>query len=227
IEFSEQLEKDLKKTGIKSFDYSQYKDHEIIGRGGCAVVYSALFKKEKHALKSLNNNLSFDEKALKRVRREHSNNILINEGKALISDFGISKQLNDTTASSSVMMGVPAYVDPQYLQNGDKLNMKSDIYSLGVLLWELTSGIPPFHNIPEMAIILEILKNNRERTIDNTPLKYSNLYKQCWTSEPQQRPTSSEILVVLENLSSETTVDFITNIIRKDNHKKATLRQSS
>ncbi|CAG8614033.1 21918_t:CDS:2, partial [Racocetra persica] len=66
-----QLEKDLKKIGIKSFDYSQYKDHEIIGRGGCAVVYSAFFNNEKHALKSLNNNLSFDEKSLKRVKREN------------------------------------------------------------------------------------------------------------------------------------------------------------
>ncbi|CAG8617364.1 422_t:CDS:1, partial [Scutellospora calospora] len=66
IEFSEQLETDLKKYGIKSFDYTQYKEHEIVGRGGCAVVYSAVFDKEKHALKSLNNNLSFDEKALRK-----------------------------------------------------------------------------------------------------------------------------------------------------------------
>ncbi|KAF0546053.1 kinase-like protein [Gigaspora margarita] len=92
-------------------------------------------------------------------------------------------------------MGVPIYIDPQYLKNGNKITMKSDIYSLGVMFWELTSGIPPFHNIPEMAIILEILNNNRKKTIDNnTPLNYPDI----------------------ECLSSE-------NTIRKDNHKNSTL----
>ncbi|KAF0558407.1 kinase-like protein [Gigaspora margarita] len=157
----------------------------------------------------------------------HSNNILINNGRALISDFGISKQLNDTTASSSVMMGVPAYIDPQYLKNGHKLDMKSDIYSLGVLFWELTSGIPPFFNIPEMAIILEILNNNREKIIDSTPLNYSNLYKKCWASEPKQRPTLNEISDELENLSSETTIEFITNTICKDNQKNIQVTTSN
>ncbi|RIB02516.1 kinase-like domain-containing protein [Gigaspora rosea] len=102
-----------------------------------------------------------------------------------------------------------------------KRNEKSDIYSLGILLWELTSGIPSFHNLTLMEIILKIKYHCREKDINNTPQDYANLYKKCWSSDPEQRPTLNEISVVLDTLSGEITVEFITNYI--DN----TLRDTS
>ncbi|CAG8436223.1 9147_t:CDS:10 [Scutellospora calospora] len=68
IEYSEQLENNLAR--IKKFDYSQFKNKEIIGYGASAVVYSAVIQGKKYALKSLKNNLSFDKRALKRIKRE-------------------------------------------------------------------------------------------------------------------------------------------------------------
>ncbi|RIB20904.1 kinase-like domain-containing protein [Gigaspora rosea] len=116
----------------------------------------------------------------------HSKNILIINGRALITDFGISKQLNDTTSSSSNKGGIPAYIEPQcYLQHENvKRDQRSDIYSLGVLLWELTSGIPPFYSFPDQAIIIKISKGEREKIIKNIPLNYANLYSNCWSSNP-------------------------------------------
>ncbi|RIB16439.1 kinase-like domain-containing protein, partial [Gigaspora rosea] len=94
----------------------------------------------------------------------HSKNVLVNDGKALIADFGIAKQLNDSISLNSTIAGMPAYIDPRYLQfylqfgSNIKIDKKFDIYSLGVLLWELTSGIPPFNSHHLLAIILDVLK---------------------------------------------------------------------
>ncbi|RIB18332.1 kinase-like domain-containing protein [Gigaspora rosea] len=109
----------------------------------------------------------------------HSKNILIDDGKALITDFGISRRFNNTTASISGagnnMVGVMAYIDPQcyiqQIQQGIKVerNEKSDIYSLRVLLWELTNGVPPFNGYNLVTISVTISKNKRENPIMARP----------------------------------------------------------
>ncbi|RIB24825.1 kinase-like domain-containing protein [Gigaspora rosea] len=134
---------------------------------------------------------------------DHSNNILINDGKILISDFGISKKMDSTTATSSIK-GLPAYVEPRYYFYPDekiKRDEKSDIYSLGVVFWELTSGTPPFSDSPNHAIIIKISQGKRETIIPGTPIDYAKLYMRCWDSEPEKRPTIEEILTELERLS--------------------------
>ncbi|KAF0538224.1 glycosyltransferase family 2 protein [Gigaspora margarita] len=143
----------------------------------------------------------------------HSKNILINDGKALITDFGISRQLNGSTTSSSAVFGMIPYIDPFCIENKYKRDKKSDIYSLGVIFWELTSGIPPFNNFSSMAIMIEIANGTREKMVENTPLDYANLYNRCWSSSPDQRPTLNEILTELEKLSIETNIEFIINDI--------------
>ncbi|CAG8702463.1 5958_t:CDS:2, partial [Racocetra fulgida] len=68
IEYSKQLEKTLEGFGIRTFDYSQFRNTKIVGCGGSAVVYSAVFQGKKYALKSLKNNLSFDKKILSETK---------------------------------------------------------------------------------------------------------------------------------------------------------------
>ncbi|RIB08505.1 kinase-like domain-containing protein [Gigaspora rosea] len=146
----------------------------------------------------------------------HSKNILINDGNALITDFGISKRLNgitSTSISSSGVKGMQAYIEPQcYIRIGENIkpDKKSDIYSLGVLFWELTSGIPPFNGFENEMILLQIREGIREKPIDNTPPDYVQLYKKCWSAEPDDRPTLDEILNQLK-LLEEAPVKFITN----------------
>ncbi|KAF0480855.1 glycosyltransferase family 2 protein [Gigaspora margarita] len=143
----------------------------------------------------------------------HSMNILINDGKVLIADVGMSNQLNGSTSSSSTIISMMAYIDPQCLgPERKKQTKKSDIYSLGVILWELTSGIPPFYNLNDsIAIYQEIINDNREKIIENTPPDYANLYCKCWSSCLDQRPTLDEILIELKNLSKEKDIKFIIN----------------
>ena len=74
------------------------------------------------------------------------------------------------------------YVDPKILNNSEsyELTEKSDIYSLGVLFWELTSCSSPFNyeaRDDDASIMLKILDGKREDPIPNTNYKFVALYK--------------------------------------------------
>ena len=84
------------------------------------------------------------------------------------------------------MFGIIPYADPKVFvkqRNDDNqiklysLNEKSDIYSIGILLWEISSGQPPFHNEPyDVSLAMEILQGRRENPISNTPEGYIKIY---------------------------------------------------
>jgi len=59
-----------------------------------------------------------------------------------------------------------------------KLQKASDVYSVGLLLWEISSGNPPFHNESyDMVLMVEIFKGRREKPVANTPIEYINIYE--------------------------------------------------
>ncbi len=95
-----------------------------------------------------------------------------------------------------------AYMEPQILANPDFQYIKSsDIYSFGVLMWEISSGYPPFKDKVNNTIVHAIVNNKaRENTILNTPKDYEILYKKCWNQEPEQRPAIEEILEEFSNM---------------------------
>ena len=78
------------------------------------------------------------------------------------------------------------YVDPQLFNrkrdNNNQiqiylLNKKSDIYSIGVLFWEISSSRPPFCNEPyDASLAIKILQGFREKPIPNTPKDYEKIY---------------------------------------------------
>ncbi|PKK61739.1 hypothetical protein RhiirC2_146593 [Rhizophagus irregularis] len=84
-----------------------------------------------------------------------------------------------------------------------KPNEKSDIYSLGVLFWELTSRLSPFDGFEDDIIMFKILNGLREKPVPNTNVKFVGLYQECWQQEPDERPHISEVNEVLNTIDSE------------------------
>ncbi|PKC12334.1 kinase-like protein [Rhizophagus irregularis] len=135
----------------------------------------------------------------------HSKNILVNNGRLLIADFGLSKHLTDATSNSmGNRTGITEYIDPRCFRDFKYVRReKSDIYSLGILLWEITSGRPPFHddNVsqaqddPEQSNLRYHIGylNLREKPIDGTPLEYQQLYQKCWDGDPEKRPDVNQV----------------------------------
>ena len=76
-------------------------------------------------------------------------NILLSEGHALVADFGISRALESTTAEepltqTGVVVGTPIYMSPEQAAGERALDGRSDIYSLGIVLYELLAGEAPY-----------------------------------------------------------------------------------
>jgi WD40 repeat protein/serine/threonine protein kinase len=85
-------------------------------------------------------------------------NVLLNpQGHPILADFGLSKIIKaEQLAESDVIIGTPAYMSPEQ-GSGQPGDERSDIYSLGIMLYEMTTGIPPFCDGSPISIILKHL----------------------------------------------------------------------
>lgn len=140
---------------------------------------------------------------------QNSSNILIREGVIKVSNFGNSRKLSETSKSSSDLKGYIAYIEPRSLKNPQyRRNDKSDVYSVGVILWELSSGRPPFKSISstsltQLELANKISNGQRERPIKGTPQAYIDIYSQCWDGVPNQRPNIFQVLEKLNGITLE------------------------
>ena len=95
--------------------------------------------------------------------------------------------------------GVLPFVAPEVLR-GKPYTLVSDIYSFSMIMWEFTSGIPPFNDrAHDFPLALSICKGERPKIIETIPQCYINLMKKCWDKDPLKRPDASEIEDIINN----------------------------
>jgi hypothetical protein len=91
----------------------------------------------------------------------------------------LSKRIEESSESQS-NFGMISYIDPKKLNETRtqpySLNKKSDVYSVGMLLWEISSGQKPFKDISHFRLIVQISRGLRETPIPNTPEDYVKIY---------------------------------------------------
>jgi serine/threonine protein kinase/tetratricopeptide (TPR) repeat protein len=84
-------------------------------------------------------------------------NILIQDGHALVADFGIARAVSeaggDKLTETGMAVGTPHYMSPEQALGGDRLDGRSDEYSLGCVVYEMLIGQPPFDGPNAMAIL--------------------------------------------------------------------------
>ena len=82
-------------------------------------------------------------------------NILFHEGNAMVADFGIGKALSNTATmtQTGLAIGTPAYMSPEQASGEHEIDGRSDIYSLGCVLFEMLSGEVPFTGPTAQAIM--------------------------------------------------------------------------
>ncbi|RHZ82924.1 hypothetical protein Glove_103g27 [Diversispora epigaea] len=120
----------------------------------------------------------------------HSGNILYSTLQWCISDLGLSgpadKPLN------SIYGNLP-YIAPE-VYCGQIYTIKSDIYSIGILMWEVITGeIPYGDHEHDSDLAFSIASGYRPKIYENIPLEYATLMKQCWDANPDNRPDANII----------------------------------
>ncbi|CAI2193825.1 1449_t:CDS:2, partial [Funneliformis geosporum] len=103
----------------------------------------------------------------------HSGNILQGEQVSYVSDFGLTGPA-DKQNSNNKIYGVLPYIAPEVL-NGELYTLASDIYSLGVIMAELSTGILPFYRKHDMSLALDICNGLRPDFGKGTPEFYKVL----------------------------------------------------
>ncbi|EXX52961.1 kinase-like domain-containing protein [Rhizophagus irregularis DAOM 181602=DAOM 197198] len=131
----------------------------------------------------------------------HDGNILIsdNYNELFIIDLGLCKPINLQDSDDKEIYGVLPYMAPETLRK-KPYTPASDIYSFSMIMWEFTSGIPPFNHVAhDLPLILSVCEGKRPEIGENTPKCYIDLMKKCWDSDSSKRPT----ITMLENIISE------------------------
>ncbi|EXX79515.1 Bck1p [Rhizophagus irregularis DAOM 197198w] len=123
----------------------------------------------------------------------HSGNILFNEVDAVISDLGISKAAVESSDDGNEIYGNIPYIAPEIFDR-QKYTKASDVYSFGMIMWELMTGRRPFWDQNhDIYLIIEICDGLRPPIVTNAPEGYTGLMKECWNPDPKRRPNATSI----------------------------------
>src|SRR6266542_6323158 len=102
-----------------------------------------------------------------------------------VSDLGFCGPADKPLKS---IYGNLPYIAPEVIVRKEQ-TFKSDIYSIAMLMWEISSGQPPFVNFEhDYDLAMYIVNGIRPKILPGTPLKYKMLMKQCWDADPLKRP---------------------------------------
>ncbi|TDN92061.1 serine/threonine-protein kinase [Microbacterium sp. BK668] len=139
--------------------------------------------------------------ALKIVHRDvKPGNILIGaDGSALISDFGISHALGDTTITTTGLVhGTPAYLSPEAAR-GLPMSFASDVFSLGSTLYAMTEGKPPFGSESNpIALLHRVARGGYPAPKNAGPL--TPLLRRMLATQAKRRPTMASVVDALSGL---------------------------
>lgn len=134
-----------------------------------------------------------------------SNNIMIDkQGDARIMDFGIARSLEaKRITGAGVMIGTPEYMSPEQVE-GKEIDQSSDIYSLGVILYEMVTGKVPFEGDTPFTVGMkhkgEMPQNPKELNAQ-MPEDLSRVILRCLEKEKEKRyKSAADLLSVLESI---------------------------
>jgi len=125
-------------------------------------------------------------------------NIVFSDGRPMICDFGVARAViraaGETISTSGLVVGTPSYMSPEQARGEDDLDHRTDIYSLGCLIYELLTGEPPFTGRTVQAIMARQVRDPppplHARRPD-VPAAVDHVLQRCLAKEREARPDSA------------------------------------
>ncbi|XP_052210698.1 uncharacterized protein LOC127813654 isoform X2 [Diospyros lotus] len=130
-----------------------------------------------------------------------SSNLLVDKNWTVkVGDFGLSRLKNATFLTTKSGRGTPQWMAPEVLRN-DPSNEKSDVFSFGVILWELmTESIPWNHLNPIQVVGVVGFMDRRLDLPDSLDPGVSAIIRDCWQSNPGNRPSFEDLIPRMTDL---------------------------
>ena len=134
-------------------------------------------------------------------------NVMLSGGVAVVTDFGVAKafdvaQTKEGTRSGitslGVALGTPAYMSPEQASADPQVDHRADIYSFGVMAYEVLGGTPPFtHRLPAQLLAAHVkdTPESLEHRRPNLPPQLTRLVMRCLEKRPADRPQSADEIV--------------------------------
>ena len=147
-------------------------------------------------------------------------NILLDaENRIRICDFGFSRRATEDVLMTQ-NIGTPHWMAPEILATSTVYSSKVDVYSYGIVLWEIATGEVPYNSLEPSDIIGKVLANDLRPTIpiDLNP-GMRDLIKQCWDRNPDVRPSFDEIVKRIQSgeaVYNGTNMDELAKYIREN-----------
>ena len=118
--------------------------------------------------------------------------MIVDRGRAKIMDFGLAS-LSDGVEQESIAHGTPAYMAPEQL-SGESVSVKSDLYALGLVLYQMFTGRPAFPGSASVDLVwrrLEITPEPPSRLVEDMDPVVESAILRCLEIDPQDRPDSA------------------------------------
>ncbi|CAI7915846.1 unnamed protein product, partial [Closterium sp. NIES-54] len=111
-----------------------------------------------------------------------------------VCDFGLSRLKHRTFLSTRSGAGTPEWMAPEVLRN-EPSNEKADVYSFGVILWELATMQQPWSGLNALQVVGAVGYQNRRLEVPDTiDSRVAAVIKSCWSDESSLRPSFEEII---------------------------------
>eukprot|EP01098_Paradermamoeba_levis_P004984 TRINITY_DN2117_c0_g1_i4.p1 TRINITY_DN2117_c0_g1~~TRINITY_DN2117_c0_g1_i4.p1 ORF type:complete len:1636 (+),score=493.61 TRINITY_DN2117_c0_g1_i4:118-5025(+) len=134
--------------------------------------------------------------------------------RAKVADFGFSSRLYvesfKAKESADREVNNPTWLAPEVLAGKGEYGTKSDVYAMGIMMWEVMSREHPFSEYEKIKFAWQleatILEGKRPSVPDDDPLvpvQFKNLMKDCWAQDPKDRPEFTEVTKRLESIKIE------------------------
>lgn len=155
------------------------------------------------------------------------NIIISTEGKVKVTDFGIARAASSNTISSDVM-GSVHYSSPEQARNGF-VDGRSDIYSLGIVMYEMVTGRVPFDGDTTVAVAIQHLQEEitpPSTYASNLPISLEKIILKCTQKNPDRRyQTIEDLLADLRKSLVKPNEDFVVIAPLVDNGKTKVISQ--